>query len=800
MNYFKFAALCSGILFCSTGYSQTANRTPLTVHTVSAVNKPLGRVNVLLKLFANGRTVTTLLTDTTGKAILSLDTGKYILMATYTGLEPVADTFYIKDIRPIERTYTFRPQAVALEGVTVTARKKLLEARDDKFIYNVSADSMARSRSVSQVLGNLPFVMVDGMGNVKIAGQENFKVLVNGKETALFATSVAEALKSFPADAVVRIELNMAPGARFDAEGVTATINIITKKFQGFMGFAIVHASDRSHYSNGLTLTAKTGRLGITVNGDLNGTFNALNGYRSTVTTPFQPVTYKSRWVDGRESNKYMRGSSSIELSFEIDSLRSLVGYTSIGKRSGDNRLDQQVTTTLPTNVVDQGFIEMEGHNRTPSTTIGMDYSQRSKANPAKELVLRFNWQGSNNRINNGTTQQYGSFSKWMQNNSRARNDEFTLQADLVPVARKKITVETGAKAILRYASADYNSFLTYDLSKEYVRDSANSNGFNYRQQVYAVYGSAAIRAGKNSLRAGVRLEQTNINGAFSNLASAVTDHYLSVVPNLNFTRKTGKVSSLSFSYNMNLLRPYITSLNPYVNNVDSFNITYGNPSLGPQTIHKMVLQGRYNDEKLFFAASLTASWSNNKILSYRKFQPATGITENTVGNAGRERLLSVGLSGRYIFSEVFYLGLNGDLRYVDVRNKIQTGQKRSGYSGLVAGYFNWDINERFSISGSGGMSVDNVSLLGRYTPVNFYQVNTGYTFIKNKLSGTINWNNVHSAYITQKTIFSDDVVSAVTASKTVFRVIFFGIQYNFGKLKKEVTKKKGVQNDDILK
>ncbi|MFT3675141.1 MAG: hypothetical protein QM781_04510 [Chitinophagaceae bacterium] len=92
------------------------------------------------------------------------------------------------------------------------------------------------------------------------------------------------------------------------------------------------------------------------------------------------------------------------------------------------------------------------------------------------------------------------------------------------------------------------------------------------------------------------------------------------------------------------------------------------------------------------------------------------------------------------------------------------------------------------------------MTLLGRKSPYYFYQANFGYHIVKDKLFATMNWNNVHASYFTQRTFFGDDAVNSVTTTKRVYRMIYVGIQYTFGKLRQEVARKKGVVNDDILR
>jgi len=752
---------------------------------------------VLSSLIKEGYRIT-YVTDQKGIIRIPADSARYGLYATFMGMEPIIDT--ITTIASMDTLYfTFMNKINELTSVQVTGRRKILETKEDRFIYHVSADSTARSKSLSQILGNLPFVSVDGEGQVQVAGQASYRILLNGKETALFVSSIAQAMRSFPAEIVSRIELITSPAARYDAEGITAIINIITKKFAGYKGFQTLYASNLTNFSTGLTLTGRTGKLGITANATTDGTWEPLKEFRTIVTTPRSTSIFKERTLNAAEAIKRISNNATIEFNYEMDSLRSVIAYIATDKTSTDNALQQDVYTQLTGGNLDEGFIISNGTDGSPGLTAGLDYVQKAKKNPKKELSFRFNWRGNSNQINNQTLQQYKAFSKWMINQSTTRNDEYTFQLDATPIAFEKYTIETGLKTILRQASADFTSLFTFNKDSNYLKDESNSNSFNYNQKVYAAYGTVSAKMGTHTLRVGIRLEQTNINGSFSNLATPVKEDYLSVIPNIYWTHKTGSNTSVSLAYNLNLLRPYISSLNPFVNNIDSLNISYGNAKLGPQQIHRMVAQLRYNKGKLFATATLSGSWSNNQILSYRLFNPTSGITAVTFGNVGKEQIISLGGSMNYQFSKKLKAGLWGDIRYVDIQNQLQKQQHKFGFSGIVGHFFSWDAANRFSLSGSGGVDIRNVTLLGRRSPYIFYQINTGYHLIKNKLYATINWNNVHSDYFTVRTTFQDDAIRNITSVKRLYRVVFLGLQYTFGKLRTEVSRKKGVVNDDIL-
>jgi outer membrane receptor for ferrienterochelin and colicin len=117
-----------------------------------------------------------------------------------------------------------------LGDVTVTATRPLVEQQDDRLVYNVEDDPSAKSESASDILRKTPYVNVDGDGAIQVNGQSNFRVLLNGRETALFSQNVKEALKGFPGATISRIEVITSPSAKYDAEGVGGIINIITKK------------------------------------------------------------------------------------------------------------------------------------------------------------------------------------------------------------------------------------------------------------------------------------------------------------------------------------------------------------------------------------------------------------------------------------------------------------------------------------------------------------------------------------------------------------------------------------------
>src|SRR6202012_3153379 len=71
---------------------------------------------------------------------------------------------------------------------------------------------------------------VDANDNIKLRGSGDYKILINGKESALMARNPSDILKAMPASNIVKIEVITTPPAKYDAEGLAGIINIITTK------------------------------------------------------------------------------------------------------------------------------------------------------------------------------------------------------------------------------------------------------------------------------------------------------------------------------------------------------------------------------------------------------------------------------------------------------------------------------------------------------------------------------------------------------------------------------------------
>ena len=151
-----------------------------------------------------------------------------------------------------------------LDGVVVKAQRQLIKQDIDRIAYDVQADEESKTQTVMDMLRKVPMVTVDGQDNIQVKGNSSFKVYKNGHLDPSLTRNAKEVFKSMPASTVKRIEVITDPGAREDAEGVDAILNIVTlsnTKMQGITGVVSSSLNTLGHSSFYSSLTSQLGKL-----------------------------------------------------------------------------------------------------------------------------------------------------------------------------------------------------------------------------------------------------------------------------------------------------------------------------------------------------------------------------------------------------------------------------------------------------------------------------------------------------------------------------------------------------------
>ncbi|CAM4100235.1 MULTISPECIES: outer membrane beta-barrel family protein [Flavobacterium] len=488
-----------------------------------------------------------------------------------------------------------------LNEVVIRTEKTTVEIKLDKKVYNVGNDLMVKGGTVSDVLDNIPSVSVDVEGNVSLRGNENVRVLIDGKPSN--AINIAEALRLIPADAIEKVEVITNPSARYDAEGGGGLLNIILKKGknQGLNG--TFNASTGYPETYGLTgnLNYKSKNFNLfTTQGynDRNSPGNSftnskyLNSDNST-----RNYVYEDREND-RNSKGY-NGNFGIEL--YLNESTSWTNSFNYRKSKGDN-VDNVVQ-----DYYDSGF--NYDYSR---TRINGEGSDSENVEFATNFMKKFKRDGhkltidgsfsSNDDFNDAiitdkvTNSNLVKFDNTLSTQTQNRN---LIQMDYVLPFGKGSQFEAGYRG-------EFSKLLTdYQVENDGIINNNFTNTLDYKEKVNALYTQYGLKIDKFSALFGLRFEDSNIE--INQLATNDynTKKYSNFFPSAFFTYEISDKSSASVSYSRRIQRPRGRMLNPFSNLSSNINIFMGNPDLDPAYSDALDFGYIKRWEKLTFNTSL---------------------------------------------------------------------------------------------------------------------------------------------------------------------------------------------------
>ena len=157
--------------------------------------QPLEYATLVLQSVRNPEVVTGGITDAQGRFEVETTAGRY-----HVSIEYISYTTYRLENQLLRSDTDLGVISLAidvaqLDEVEVIAERTTVELRLDKKIYNVGKDLTVRGGTVSDVLDNVPSVSVDVEGNVQLRGNDDARILINGKPSAITGLNSTDALR-----------------------------------------------------------------------------------------------------------------------------------------------------------------------------------------------------------------------------------------------------------------------------------------------------------------------------------------------------------------------------------------------------------------------------------------------------------------------------------------------------------------------------------------------------------------------------------------------------------------------------
>ena len=686
-----------------------------------------------------------------------------------------------------------------LEGVVIKAQKQLIKQEIDRIAYDVQSDEESKTQTVIDMLRKVPMVTVDGQDNILVKGNSSFKVYKNGHLDPSLTKNAKEVLKAMPATMVKRIEVITDPGAREDAEGVDAILNIVMvngSKMQGITGVVSASYTSLSHPNFYTSLTGQMGKLLLSVDYGFSKMTDKDSYNRTEVDRTY--LNTGNRMLSNSEnSNPGDIHYTNLNASYDIDSLNlisaSFGGYFYKLNVQGDGSTwlghDDQPIYSYNNHYWMPGYQHHSWNGR-------LDYEHKTQRK-GERFTLSYmlaltrqhtDQENTYTELMNVPFPYSGSMMK-----ERERFTEHTFQADWLRPLGKGHQLEIGAK----YIDRNNNSHNTQDF---YDTDMLTSNEFQHTTRVLAGYADYIYKRNKWSARAGLRYEYSFMQGSYPDGKGESFDKHLGDwVPQATLKYQLTDAQSLKLNYTTSINRPGISYLN-HAASITPTVVSQGNPNLESSHTQRLSLIYSYILPKLTFQFAPAYSFSSGGISSV---QTAKGdVRYTTYDNILRYRRFSVEQYVQWKPFDGTTLIINNNLRYEHNENP-NLGYCTHGWSDI--GYVHltqklpWKLRLYLSVNGKIGHSPSGVYYI-QHSWYNYY-ASLQRSFLKgDRLTVRLGANSPFDKYLPSVAETVNGNYRDYQQSWNRGRCFTISVNWRFGSLKSSVKKTEhSIENDDVV-
>ncbi|MAO09243.1 MAG: TonB-dependent receptor [Alteromonas sp.] len=544
---------------------------------------------------SQGNVATGGVTDLEGNYSISLQAGVYDVKFEFISYKSkVLENQSLLKNKTLPTVY-LALNSESLDEVVIRAETTEVQIRLDKKVYNIGKDLTTSGATVSDALNNVPSVTVDVDGAIALRGNENVRILINGKPSAIAGFGDTDALRQLPAEAIERVEVITSPSARYDAEGTAGILNIILKK-------------EKTLGLNGSVQTNFTYPLGSSVTGNLNirtDKFNIFNTtgvrYNETPGNANFNNTYLSDGVENpfvTEARKYDRQRQGFNTNLGIEYF--LTDRSSLTATGFYRMSDDEDFTTNVTNEFDVANTLAVTRNRNETETeddenlqFSLNYVNNFNDDGHK-LTADFQWE-TGAETQRSLIEEFNSF----PNNDllpseriveKEDEEEYLIQADYVLPIGEGAQFEAGFRGTFENQVTDYLLEEQLTTGGAFVRNDSLTNIFDYTENVMAAYTQYGNKFGKFSFLLGLRLESTQLKGEVTandvtsagNLNINFDKNFLGLFPTVNLVYELGERENITLGYNRRINRPRSWFINPFPSRSSEANVFQGNPDLNP--------------------------------------------------------------------------------------------------------------------------------------------------------------------------------------------------------------------------
>lgn len=652
-------------------------------------------------------------------------------------------------------TISLEEEAVQLKGVDIVSERSTMVQKIDRKVINIGKDLIASGNTASEIMNNIPTVSIDPQTKeISLRGNTNVRILIDGKPSNIDATQL---LQQIPSSSIKQIELITNPSAKYNPEGMSGIINVILNKNanEGFNGSinSGVTFSKTPKVNTALNLNYKVGKLNFYTNYGLNHGKNQNHGdIRSDRPNLENAQLFQ---FDNLNTSHLVK----LGVDYLADDRNTFSFYTNLNFNYGGGNGITLIDYYNTANDDSQQLFDSNSDNNTQT----YDFVYKHNFKKAGENI---EFQADYSKTNNPEYTDYDytttAPSQRLTSNDIARDiDYLQFNLDYVNPLSETIKLELGAESRIQKITNDFLENVIEINGPAYTRN--GNSDFIFKRNIHAVYSNFSKQWKKWSAQVGLRLEQYNIDGDFSNVVSSsipsenindkakIKDDIFSFYPSVFFTYKASDANSWNFNYSRRVDRPSVGQLSPIREWTTPLVESRGNPDLAPQFTNSFEV----NYTRTLKIGSITAGvfyrQINDEIIRVLYKNPEN-INQDIISfdNFKDNNAYGVEISGNLKAAKWWSINASSDAYFKKVKGTVEnanTGLQEYGEANTTI--FNVRMNNNFTAT-----KKLRFNLFGMYRGKDLglqfirkpmYKADFGstYTFMKGKASITARLNDI---------------------------------------------------------
>lgn len=554
---------------------------------IDADNNPIEFANVIILSEDESEILKGTSTDHQGYFnIINLETNTYILRISYIGFDDFNQKIVLSGNLDLQ-TIQLNQVSETLDEVSILVKKPTIKREADRLVFNIEKTALVEG-DMLQVLKSTPGVLV--IGDEITVKNSNPTVYINNRKVNLSSEDLNQLLEGSSANSIKSVEVITNPSARYDAES-GVVINIIMSKnlITGYRGSVF------ANYTQGVFPRYNAGTSHFFKNKDISLNLN---------------YSYSKDKInrEGDDTVNFLDNSNEVDQNWHSFTNRNTWSETHNLNTNFDYFINENNTLSVSSNALYLPYFKYkiasntvigDENNNFLSRFTADNLSRDNKYNLAfdvdfnhgftkGELIVNAHYTTYNYERNQGVISSFFDVNNTFQNASafntdnNQKTDIFAGKIDYSLPLNEFSNFETGFKFSGTSTESDITQFdVDLNTGTETI-DALNSDAFNYDESIYAAYVNYDMSIEKWSVNAGLRVEQTNIEGESPLTNITNTQDYLEWFPNASLQYNISDDYNVYANYKRSIARPSYADLNPFSFFLNDNYVVSGNPFLVP--------------------------------------------------------------------------------------------------------------------------------------------------------------------------------------------------------------------------